>query len=180
MMDHLTRRYDTLLLAKSNLVNNSALFVTLKSKNLGNAAIEECLKGLHDNQNILETTTKPFKRELLSDKIKDIDKCLKLNNHELSLLRERISKVTTYDANDSDEVIGEAKKNAAVWNKHKQSYKRTLNIVYENNKKARANKIKDLIKKYKGNKKHSKKKNKITKIGDVPKSAPTPRYNCFS
>ena len=46
MMGHLTRRYDTLLLAKSNLVNNSALFDTLKSKNLGNAAIEECLKGL--------------------------------------------------------------------------------------------------------------------------------------
>ena len=74
MMGHLTRRYDTLLLAKSNLVNNSALFDTLKSKNLGNAAIEECLKGLHDNQNILEKTTKPYRRELLSDKIKDVEK----------------------------------------------------------------------------------------------------------
>ena len=85
MMDYLTRRYDDLLLAKSKLVDNSALFATLKSKNLGTPAIEECLRKLHENQNISENTMKPYRRELLSDKIKEVEKNLELNQLEIYL-----------------------------------------------------------------------------------------------
>ena len=134
-MDHLTRRYDDLLLAKSKLVDNSALFATLKSKNLGTPAIEECLRKLHENQNISENTTKPYRRELLSDKIKDVEKNLKLNQSVLELLRKRINKVITFDSSDSDEVIKEAKKNAEIWHKHKEEFRKTLNIIYFKNEK---------------------------------------------
>ena len=177
MMDHLTRRYDDLLLAKSKLVDNSALFATLKSKNLGTPAIEECLRKLHENQNISENTMKPYRRELLSDKIKEVEKNLELNQTVLRLVRERIHKIITFDPNDSEEVIREAKKNAEIWHKHKEEYRKTLNIIYNKNKKERFKRIKELTKKYKGNKKHSKNKNKITKIGNMPKSNPTPRYS---
>ena len=147
MMDYLTRRYDVLQLAKSKLVDNSALFATLKSKNLGNPAIEECLRKLHENQNISEGTTKPFKSELLSDVIKNIEKNLDLNNRELGLLRERINKVITFDPEDNEDVITEAKNKAKIWHKHKEEYRKTLNIIYEKNKKERKKRIQDLIKK---------------------------------
>ena len=89
MMDHLTRRYDDLLLAKSKLVDNSALFATLKSKNLGTPAIEECLRKLHENQNISENTMKPYRRELLSDKIKEVD--------EFHILKNKYPQIEIYD-----------------------------------------------------------------------------------
>ena len=95
-METLTSRYEELLLTKTHLVDVSVLLARLDSKNLGTAAIEECLRKLHENQNISENTTKPYRKELLADKIKDVAKKLKANSDAIALLLRSIDEITSY------------------------------------------------------------------------------------
>ena len=175
-MENLTRRFEILSMSKTRLSDRSALFETLNSKNLGNAAIEECLKKLHHNQNVSEKTTKPFRKGMLGDKIKDIKHKLDMNEKEMSLLLDRIEKFVTTTEHNSETMTEEASKNAKMWENCQVQTRKTTNLMWNRLKKRRNNRIKNLIKKYKKpNKNHTKKQNMIPKNGEeIPRNSTPP------
>ena len=109
---------------------------------------------------------------MLSDKIKDVEHKLSMNNTETDLLMERINKIITDTKPNSDELTEEALKHAKTWNKALSENKTTLNMEWMRLKKKRIEKIKNLAIKYRKNKKHSKSKykNKIPMNGEKPKN----------
>ena len=104
MMDNHIKRFEILTLSKTKMSDVLTLLNQLKIKDLGTGAIEECLRKLHENQNVSENTTKPYRSQMLSDKIIDVEKKLKLNNTETELLVARIDRIITETKANSDEL----------------------------------------------------------------------------